>query len=229
MNVEGPFSGLLHPGQEAASTVKTIYFRAYDETGGKRSGTMEATDVRAAATELREGGLRPYFLHDYHALKEKLRRKKKRRRIIAISGSVAVALSLLFSGLIVGYAGRERAPDIGEYEQMGLVEGAPGVVVARTKEERLFGLDIYEVWQRFSNKSVTGLEVSKFLMTVYVNKGIRHLSDKELESLAESTVRASQRHFRSSGCTLLVVENGGTILEIQYNGFTKSTTLKSYR
>jgi len=210
--------------------MKTFYYKAYDGAGGKRTGTIEARDRWTADTELRSDGLRPYFLHDYNVLKKVLRQKQKeRRRAIAIVGTAAVVLSLIFSSLIVRYAGRERAPNIQEYRRSGLVAGGPGVIAAKTKEEREFGLEMYQVWQSLYPDTITGVEVSKLLMTVYVTRNIRRLSENELEMLASNTVHALQRRFQASGCTLLIVRGDKTILEVHYNTLTRSTRVKSYR
>jgi len=55
--------------------VRTFYYKAYDDTGGKRSGIIEAACREDVDAELRRNGLTPYFLHDYHKLKEMLRHK----------------------------------------------------------------------------------------------------------------------------------------------------------
>lgn len=210
--------------------MKTFYYRAYDGAGGKRTGTIEARDRWAADAELRENGLRPYLLHDYQVLKKVLRQKQKeRRRVIAIVGAAAVVVSIVFSVVIVRYAGRERPPNIEDYKRAGLVAGSPGVIGAKTKEEREFGLEIYQVWQSLYPDTITGVEVSKLLMTVYVTRDVRHLSDNELELLASNTVHALQRRFEAGGCTLLIVRGDKTILEVRYNCITRSTRVKSYR
>lgn len=210
--------------------MKTFYYRAYDGAGGKRTGTIEARDRWTADAELRKHGLRPYLLHDYQVLKKVLRQKQKeRRRVIAIVGAAAVVVSIVFSIVIVRWAGRERAPNIEDYRRAGLVAGSSGVIGAETKEEREFGLEIHQAWQRFYPDTVTGVDVSKLLMTVYVTRKIRDLTDNELELLASNTVRALQRRFQASGCTVLVVEGDRTILEVHYNVLTRSTRVKSYR
>jgi len=210
--------------------MKTFYYKAYDGAGGKRTGTIEARDRWTADAELREDGLRPYFLHDYQVLKKILQQKQKeRRRVIAIVGAAAVALSLVFSVVIVRYAGRERPPNMEDYRRSGLVAGSPSLIAAKTKEEREFGLEIYQVWQSLYPDTISGVEVSKLLMTVYVTRNVRHLSENELEMLASNTVHALQRRFEAGGCTLLVVRDDKTILEVHYNCLTRSTRVKAYR
>jgi len=217
------------PRREVPFAVRTFYFKAYDETGRKMTGTIEAEDRQAANAELRESGLRVYRLHDYHKLRKALQKRKKRQRLITITGTAAVVLSLVFSSLMVRYAGRERAPDIDEYRRTGIVAGNPGLIMAKTMEEREFGSYIHGVWQSFCPGAVTGLEVTKLFMSVYVSRSIRDLSDNDLEVLASNTVRALQRRFEASVCTLLVVEGDTTILEVRYNAITSSTRVKFYR
>jgi len=209
--------------------VRPFYYKAFDEAGHKLTGTIEAANREAAHAELRKTGLRPYAVHDYFKLKKALHKKKKRQQLITIGGTAAIVLSLVFSSLVVRYAGRERAPDIEDYKRAGLVDGNPGLIDAKDPEEREFGLFVFEVWQGFCPGAVTGIEVSKILMTVYVSRDIRDLADNDLEVLATNTARALQRQFDTSGCTLLVVEGDRTIVEVNHNAFSGSTRVKFYR
>lgn len=207
-----------------------FYYKAYDAAGQKRTGIIEATHPHAADEELRQSGLRPYFLHDYHRLKKALHQKqKKRQRLIAMVGTAAVILSAILSGLIVRYAGRERAPEIEDYRRTGLAVGSPGLIVAQTKEEREFASEILGAWESFAPGSVRGIEVGKLLMWVHVTRKIRALPGNDLDVLASQTVGALHRRFGASVCTLLVVENDTTILEVKYDAITRSTRVKSYR
>ena len=207
----------------------SFYYRAFDVTGRKRTGTIQASDPRAADAELRRNGLRPYFLNDVESVKKALRARRRRRRIIAISGGVAVALAFFLAGAMIRYAGRERPPDIQQYRQAGLIREGPNIIVADTKEEREFAQEMHDTWEGFYPGIVTGLDVKKLLMTVYVTNKVYDLADTELELLASNTARALQRRFNTNGCTLLVVEGETTILEIAYTALTKSTRVKSYR
>jgi len=209
--------------------VASFYYRAFDVTGRKRTGTIQASDPRAADAELRRNGLRPYFLNDVESVKKALRARRRRRRIIAISGGVAVALAFFLAGAMIRYAGRERPPDIQQYRQAGLIREGPNIIVADTKEEREFAQEMHDTWEGFYPGIVTGLDVKKLLMTVYVTNKVYDLADTELELLASNTARALQRRFNTNGCTLLVVEGETTILEIAYTALTKSTRVKSYR
>jgi len=210
--------------------VRTFYYKAYDDTGGKRSGIIEAACREDVDAELRRNGLTPYFLHDYHKLKEMLRHKEqKRRKLIALFGTAATIMAMAFSVSIVRYASRERAPRIEDYRRTGIVSGSPGLIVAKTKEQRQFAIDMLNVWQSFCPAIVRGIEVSNVLMTIYLTSNVSQLSRQELEILSSNTVRALQRQFRASGCTLLVIEDDKTILEISYNSVTKSTHVRSFR
>ena len=200
------------------------------EAGRKRTGTIDARDHWAADKELRKSELRPYFIHDYQALKKVLRQKqKKRQRIIAIVGAAAVVSSLVFSALIVRYAGRERPLSIEDFKETRLVVGKQAGIIARTEEQEEFAFEMYRMWENFCPHTVVGLEVTKLLMTVYVTRNIRNLPENDLEVLASNTVLALHRRFGSSACTLLVVQGDRTILEAGYNSITRSTRVKSYR
>ncbi len=45
--------------------MRRYYFKAYDESGLKIKGTIEAESAHAADQELRHSGHKPYFIHDY--------------------------------------------------------------------------------------------------------------------------------------------------------------------
>ena len=211
--------------------MRSFFYKAHDEAGRKRTGVIEAPHREDADAELRKSGLRPYFLHDYHKLKQILHRKqRKRRQMILIGSAVTTVLAVMFSVFGVRYAGRERAPRIDDYKRTGIIEGNPGLIQADTKQQRKFALDIHGVWESFCPDVIQGIEVTNILMTVWVTRKVRNLSDNELEVLASNAVRALHRQFGANACTLLVVEgNDRTILEVNYNAITKSTRLKSYR
>ena len=210
--------------------MRTFYYKAYDQKGLKKSGVIEAPHREGADAELRNAGLRPYLLQDYFALKKMLREKqKKRTQKLVMGGVVAVIAAAVFSGTIVWYAGRERAPDIESYKQSGIVAGNPGLINAKTREEREFGQGMYQIWHNFCPGSVSGLEVSRVFMTVYVTRKIRDLSQNDLEMLGSNTVRQLQKRFGATSCQLWVAEGNTTILEVSYTGLTKTTRVKHYR
>ena len=209
--------------------MRLFYFRAYDQTGHKRTGAIEAPNVRAADAELRKSGLRPYFLNEYEAVRKALREKRKRERLLILGGSLAIALSLVLSGQLVRYAGRERAPDVEDYKRAGILDESSGVIVAKTKEEREFALEIYKIWDGFYPDLITGVDVKRLFMTVYVSRQVYDLSDNELELLATNTTRALQRRFETSGATLLIVEGDNTVMEVNYASARQSLRVRSYR
>jgi hypothetical protein len=209
--------------------VRLFYFRAYDQTGHKRTGAIEAPNVRAADAELRKSGLRPYFLNEYEAVRKALREKRKRERLLILGGSLAIALSLVLSGQLVRYAGRERAPDVEDYKRAGILDESSGVIVAKTKEEREFALEIYKIWDGFYPDLITGVDVKRLFMTVYVSRQVYDLSENELELLATNTTRALQRRFETSGATLLIVEGDNTVMEVNYASARQSLRVRSYR
>ena len=148
--------------------------------------------------------------------------------MIAALGSAAVVASIIFSSLIVKYAGRERPPDVEQLRETGILVGYPGMIYSKTKEGREFGTEMGQIWESFCPDAVAGLDVGKLLMTVYVTKGIRKLSANELEVLVSNTARALQRRFGATTSTVLVVENDQTILEVRYDSLSRSVHVKSY-
>jgi hypothetical protein len=206
----------------------TFYYKAYDGTGRKRSGTVHAANSHEAHFALRETGLRPYFVYDYVKLRREIRHKRRRRALVlGLVGAAPVAMGI--AALLVAYSGRERAPDIQTYAQTGFVKAAPGLIVAGNDEQRLFGSEVFQRWENFCLGAITGIEVRNTFMIVYVNRVIRTISDQEIETLATNTVRSLQRRFQVTSSSLLVVEDGETILEVEYFAGTRSTRVKWYR
>lgn len=206
----------------------TFYYKAYDSTGHKRVGTIKEYNVREAQLFLRGRGLKAYFLEDVKIVRKVIRKRRLRHRIIVIGGATAIALALVGSGVLVGYAGREAAPDAGQYREAGILKGDSGAVVAITPEAREFARKIYDVWQSFAPGVITGIEARKRFMTIYVNNDIRSMSSQDLEVLASRTCQALQRHFKSAGATLLIFHDDLPIMEVKYNGLTKTTKVKTY-
>lgn len=205
------------------------YYRAYDGVGHKHSGKIDAYDQHAAETSLHHKGLHPYFVREYQKLKKEILKKRKRHRILMGSGVAISIAAFVGSGLMVRYAGREQAPPVEAYVQAGILEGATSAIYGKSAEERAFAGDIFEVWQSFTDEAVTGIEVTKLMMIVYVSRKIRKMEEGELEMLASNTVRALQRRFKRTACTLLVVQDNSTILETKYNAYTRNTHTKRFR
>ncbi len=211
------------------SGVKTFYFRAYDEAGRKRSGTIPAVDRRAADAELRKINLRPYFLDDYRIVRRALHhRHRRRQKTILGLGTAAVGLSLVFGAGVVAYMSRERPITVEEYTKTGVITGVTAAIVTETEEDRQFALELYRTWDTFVPNAVTGLELKGLLLTIYVSGKIRDLSEKDLELLATNSIRAYQRRTGTSSCTLLVIEGDTTLFEVNYDAFTRFTRVKSY-
>ena len=209
--------------------MKTYYYKASDPARNKRTGTIEAANARAADAALRRDGLQPYFIKDYRLLKKSLRRRKKRQRMIVVVGAVAVAASVVLSGVMVRYAGRERALDARAFKDTDFAEDHPGEPGEKTDKRHEFALEIQEVWDSLYPGVVTEIEVRRTLMTIYGTRQIAKLSDDELEFLGTNCVRALQRRFGSTSCTLLVAEEDVTILEITYVGLSRSVRVRFYR
>jgi len=174
----------------------TYIYKAYDPAGHKKAGTVVVASIFDARRIIRDKGLKIYFLEDLRVVKKSLRRKKRRRRILYISGTVAIALALVTSGMMVGYAGRDRALDVEAYQEIGAIRGQSGSVYAKTDEEKVFAQEIYNVWNSFAPGVITGIEVQQSLMTIYVGRKISQMSDSDREALATSSVRALQREFK---------------------------------
>ena len=207
----------------------TFVYKAYDQLGNKKAGKIAVPSELDARRELRDHGLSAYFLEDLRAVKKALRKRKKRRQILAVVGVILISAAMLLSGLMVGYAGRERALTMEDYQSAGVVTGGSGNLVAATDKDKRFARRIYEAWQSFAPGVLTGIEVRKHVMTLYVGRRVSEISDEDLEYLATQSVRAVQREYDSAGATLLIIQDDVPIMEVRYNGFTKSTKITQYK
>jgi len=206
-----------------------FYYRAYDEVGLKRSGTIEAPDRRTADRLLRRQELRPYFLEDWRALRKAIVQKRRRQRLLAIGGAVAVLCASVLSGAMVRYAGRERALGVDDIKRIGPARAQGGMVDTQEQAEQEFAQGIKRMWDSFCPKTVTDIDATVSLMIVYVNRNIDKLTAEEVELIAGNSLKSLSRRFEASVCTLLLVEKDDTLLEMTYNAITRSTRVKWYR
>lgn len=206
----------------------TYFYKAYDSAGHKRAGTLRVPTLPLARARLRERGLQTYFLEDLKVVRAETKRRRRRHQIILACGGVLIAGALVLSGLIVGYAARERPTDVAQYQKAGVLDGAAGMVVAKGPDERAFAREMYEAWNSFAPGVMNGIEVTKHLMTIYVSPKIKDMDRRTLETLATNSTRALQRRFNGVGVTLLIVQDNSTVMEISYNSYTRSTKVKSY-
>ena len=216
-------------GPKVGSAMATFVYKAYDQLGNKKAGKIAVPSEMDARRELRDHGLSAYFLQDLHAFKRRLKKRKKRQRVLAIGGVIAIAAAMLLSGLMVGYAGREQALTVEDYQAAGVAMGGSGNFVVDTDQGARFARKIYEAWHSFAPGVVNGIEVHKHFMALYVSRKVSSIDDDDLELLATSTVRAVQREYDSAGATLLNNQDDVPIMENKYNRFTKSTKNTHYK
>ncbi|MEK7795537.1 MAG: hypothetical protein AAB353_13455 [Candidatus Hydrogenedentota bacterium] len=200
----------------------TFYFKAYTTTGYKSAGTIVAFDPRAADVELRERGLRPYFIRDLITIRNAHRARKRRQRIIFSLGAVAILAASIGAGLLVRYAG--RVPELGfeDYKRLGLVTEGPEQFVAKSDEALDFAQDIHEIWNSFYPGVIERIEAHKMLLTIHVTSAIGRIPRGELETLLTNTVSAHHRRFQWDVSTLVIVEDGVPFVEAKYNTYSGS-------
>lgn len=208
--------------------MSTFYYKAYDQLGNKKAGTIGVQSIMDARRELRERGLSAYFLEDLRIVKQVLRRRRKRKKVLLIGGAIVVGAALLFSGLMIGYAGREQDLSVEDYQNAGVLRGGSGNLVASTDQGEAFARRIFDAWQSLAPGVINGIEVRKGFMTLYVSRKVRQVNEDHLEALVTDTARALTREFKSPGANVLVISEDVPMLEVTYNGFSKSTKIKSY-
>lgn len=204
------------------------YYKAYDGAGSKKRGIIDAPDERAADRRLRRTGLRPYVICDFEIVKSKAHKEKRRRKQILISGVVSIVAALWFSGFIVGYAGRQKAPDIQAYEEGGVLVGATQMIFGATPVEREFAQDMADLWDSYAPGTRDGLEATTFLVTVYANPKVNDLTDDQVDLLVSQIIRAQRRRFHVQGPQVIVVLDETTLLEAVYSETNRSIDIVSY-
>ena len=207
----------------------TFVYKAYDQLGNKKAGKIAVPSEMDARRELRDHGLSAYFLEDIRAVRKALHKRKKRRKILAIAGVILIAAAMFMSGFMVRYSGRERDLSLEDYQTAGAVTGGSGTLVADSDQGKQFARQMYEAWHSFAPGVLTGIEVRKHFMTLYVARKVSRLPDEDLEYLATQSVSALQRQYDTAGATLLIIQDDVPIMEIRYNGFTKSTKITHYK
>ncbi len=206
----------------------TYVYKAYDQRGHKKTGTLNVINPQEAHLALRERGLKVYFIADLNKIKEAARHKRRVRSTLIYTGGVLITLAALGAGLMIGYAGRAKPLSTTDYQRAGLVTTGSGNVIADTEAGEELARDIYTAWESFAPRVISGIEVRKGVMTIHVSQRVRRMSQEDLEHLAVNSLRALHRQTGSPAATLLVLENDLTILDVRLNGVTNSTQITRY-
>lgn len=203
------------------------FYKAYDGMGGKTGGTVDAANAREADRQLRASGLRPYFIDDYALVKKAHRRKRRRQRVLIIGGSGIVGLSLIASGMIVAFAGREQAPTLEQYQALGIATAEEGPAGGKTDEAKAFAEDMHDAWSDFIPDIVRRVEVRKPYMTVHVTRRFHAVSEENEDYLISSTMQVLKRRF-GARARLIIVEGELLIMEVKFNPINKTLIVKRY-
>jgi hypothetical protein len=208
--------------------VATFIYKAYDSAGRKKSGTLHGFSAQDANLTLRERGLKVYFIADLHKLKEAVRHKRQVRKTIIYGGAALVVIALVGSGAAVSLAGRVKPLGASDYRKAGLITSGSGNIVADSEEGKQLASDIYDAWNSFAPRVLTGIEIRNGVMTLHVTRAASRLVPDDFEYLAVNSVRALHRQTDAPGATLVVLQDDMTILEVRYNGLTNSTHITRF-
>jgi len=110
-----------------------------------------------------------------------------------------------------------------------VLRGHAGTIVADSPELQSFAHRIVEAWNSFTPGLITGIEVRKNLMSLYVSSSVKDIGDDDMEVLATNSLRSLQREFKASGVSMLIIEDELTIMELYYSPFTRSMKIRDHR
>ena len=208
--------------------IKYVY-KADNMYGDERTGTIIAPSESDARRLLREKGLVSTFLEDIKVYKHKRRVRKRRRRLIIRTGAGLISIAIVASVWMARAGNRDAAPDVSALVDSGVLRGHAGTIVADSPELQSFAHRIVEAWNSFTPGLITGIEVQKNLMSLYVSSSVKNIGDDDMEVLATNSLRALQREFKASGVTMLIIEDELTIMELYYSPFTRSMKIRDHR
>lgn len=204
-------------------------YKADNAYGDEKKGLIEAPTVSDARRMLRENGLVSTYLEDAKTYKKKRHARKRRQQLIVRTGGVLIVAALAASGWIAREGARETAPSVAGMIETGVLRGNAGTIVADTKKAKVFARQIIDAWSSFAPRLISGIEVRDNLMTLYVSSTATGIEPNDLEVLATNSVRALQREFDATGATMLIIEDDLTIMELNYNPYTRSMKIQDYR
>ena len=208
--------------------IKYVY-KADNAYGDERRGIIAAPSVSDARRLLREKGLVSTFLEDAVTYKRKRRVRKRRQKIILWTGAILIVGALAASVSMTIMSNRETAPDVAVLQQSGVLRGNAGNIVADSDETKDFAYRIIEAWNSFAPRIITGIEVRRNLMILYVSGTKTGIDANDLEVLATNSLRSLQREFDAIGVTMLIIEDDLTIMELKFNPYSGTMKIHDYR
>jgi hypothetical protein len=204
-------------------------YKADNAWGNESMGTVLARTAADARQILREKGLISTYLEDSKTYKEKRRKRKKRQKILITVGVVLVSTAGAASTWMNLRPDKEVAPVVADMKESGVIRSSGGTVVAGNKEEEAFAHRIVEAWNSYSLGLVTGIELRKNIMALYVTPKATRLEGSDLQSLSTTSIKALQREFKASAVTMLLIQDDTTVMELYYNSITKKTKIQDHR
>lgn len=208
--------------------IKYVY-KADNAYGDERRGIIAAPSVSDARRLLREKGLVSTFLEDAVTYKRKRRVRKRRQKVILWTGAILIVGALAASVSMTIMSNREIAPDVAVLQQSGVLRGNAGNIVADSDETKIFAYRIIEAWNSFAPRIITGIEVRRNLMILYVSGTKTGIDANDLEVLATNSLRSLQREFDAIGVTMLIIEDDLTIMELKFNPYSGTMKIHDYR
>lgn len=204
-------------------------YKADNALGNESMGTVLARTVADARQILREKGLVSTYLEDSKTYKMKRRRRRKRQRMLIVAGVILIAAAGTTSAWMNFRPEKAVAPEVAGLKTSGVIVSNGGTVVAESKEGEDLALRIIDSWNTYAPGLVSGIELKKSIMAMYITPKATRLTGDDLQSLATNSVKALHREFKASGVTMLLIEDNVTVMELYYNPFSKKTKIQDYR
>ena len=188
--------------------VPYYYCEAATANGRIHKKILKASDKKHADTKIRDSGLRPMWIEDYHVVKKK-RQEALHKRHIMRDTLLAVAGVSLIGGIaayfIVLDVTSSSRLDIQQLARSGIVSQTPGIINAETQEEREFAREARRALEASFPDSFGGITIErKFLMIIYI-KNRKQFADEELDSIVSIMTASLYRRFGASNCRVFLV------------------------
>jgi len=174
--------------------VPYYYCEAATADGRIHKKILKASDKKHADTKIRDSGLRPMWIEDYHVVKKKRQEALHKRHIMRDTLLAVAGVSL-----IGGIAAYFIVLDITSSSR------TPGIINAETQEEREFAREARRALEASFPDSFGGITIErKFLMIIYI-KNRKQFTDEELDSIVSIMTAGLYRRFEASNCRVFLV------------------------
>lgn len=206
------------------------YFEAVSIEGRTQKKILKARDKKEADKRLRDSGLQPILIEN-----AKIARKKKQQKKVAVRRTACSMLSFVAGVSLVGGiaaylimldVSKVNRFDVQTLARSGQVSVNPGIINAKTQEERDFGRDVFGAWEMVFPDTIRGIDIRhKGLMLINFKQGKRRFNKEDMKQQASVIAYAFHRRFNKTNCLVLGSRGDETLFESQCRDGKVETTV----